>query len=221
MKSGNFATLLNAFSHVLKTAGASAAANQIEALASIFTVLPTSNISGVVGRLKSLHCPHNHDIANLKNTIILLSSFKELLCVLGKAPVSHDIDETSTLASLYPSADIRNFRDVAVEALRTKPAKSTGASKGKSAKPLRNELISLYQDRLATHLDDPESFTADFNELRSNADMGRAELIALANVMTGVSPRTRDAALKRIWNRHQSLMTSKAKSRATSGRSAA
>jgi hypothetical protein len=38
--------------------------------------------------------------------------------------------------------------------------------------------------------------------------------------MTGRGARTQDTALKKIWNRHQSLVVFKAKSRATAGRSA-
>jgi hypothetical protein len=51
--------------------------------------------------------------------------------------------------------------------------------------------------------------------------MGKPEIIALAKEMTGSGARAIDAALKKIWNRHQALMVFKAKSRATRGRSAA
>jgi hypothetical protein len=50
---------------------------------------------------------------------------------------------------------------------------------------------------------------------------GQARIAALAKEMTGSRGRAQDAALKKIWKRHQSLLMFKAKSRAAAGRSAA
>jgi hypothetical protein len=60
-------------------------------------------------------------------------------------------------------------------------------------------------------------FAAVYDDRRTNIAMGRPEIAVLAKVMTGRGART---ALKKIWNRHQSLVVFKAKSRATAGRSA-
>jgi hypothetical protein len=57
--------------------------------------------------------------------------------------------------------------------------------------------------------------------LRSNNDIGKQEVAALAKQMAGSAGRSTEDALKKIMNRHQTLMTFKAKSLATGGRSAA
>jgi hypothetical protein len=51
--------------------------------------------------------------------------------------------------------------------------------------------------------------------------IGKPQLAALAKEMTGSRGHARDAALKKMWKRHQSLVVFKAKSRATAGQSAA
>jgi len=49
----------------------------------------------------------------------------------------------------------------------------------------------------------------------------QSELVAIAKHVTGASPRSKAEALKKIWGIHQSMLTAKAKSHATGGRSAA
>jgi hypothetical protein len=94
-------------------------------------------------------------------------------------------------------------------------------TRGREAPELRHDLVAHYKERLEAALGDEEKFTVIYNDLRANAAIGKPEIIVLANQMTESGARTRDAALKKIWNRHQSLMLFKAKSRATGGRSAA
>src|SRR5262245_7309960 len=85
----------------------------------------------------------------------------------------------------------------------------------------RDDLVIRYKEKLEAALGDDEKFTAIYSDLCENPAVGKPEIIALAKQMSGGGARTQDAALKKIWNRHQSLMMFKAKSRATGGRSAA
>jgi membrane-bound inhibitor of C-type lysozyme len=104
----------------------------------------------------------------------------------------------------------------------TTAAAGSRRSTGKREAPgLRDDLVVQYKQKLEAALGDEEKFTAIYNDLRANPAMGKPEMTALAKQMTGSGARTQDAALKKIWNRHQSLMLFKAKSRATGGRSAA
>ena len=98
------------------------------------------------------------------------------------------------------------------------PRRPTGK---RGAPGVRDDLVIHYKEKLEAALGDEEKFTSVYNDLRANAAIGKAEIIALAKQMTGSGARTEDAALKKIWNRHQSLVVFKAKSRATGGRSAA
>ena len=91
----------------------------------------------------------------------------------------------------------------------------------RNAAALREDMVIQYKEKLEAALDDEEKFSTVYDDLRANAAMGKPEIVALAKQMTGSGARTEDAALKKIWSRHQSLMVFKAKSRATGGRSAA
>ena len=94
-------------------------------------------------------------------------------------------------------------------------------ARNRDAPAVRDDLVAHYKEKLEAALGYEEKFSAVYNDLRANTAIGRAEIIALAKQMTGSGTRVEDAALKKIWNRHQSLMVFKAKSRATGGRSAA
>lgn len=64
--------------------------------------------------------------------------------------------------------------------------------------------------------------TEDFAPLLRQVEaLPVAEVIALARVFCGVRATSRRDALKKIVGRHQSVLTFKAKQRATAGRSAA
>jgi hypothetical protein len=86
---------------------------------------------------------------------------------------------------------------------------------------MREELAAQYKQKLEATLGDDEKFAAIYNHLRTDIAMGKPEIAALVKQMTGSGARTQDAALKKIWNRHRSLVVFKAKSRTTAGRSAA
>jgi hypothetical protein len=97
---------------------------------------------------------------------------------------------------------------------------AAGRGRGRAA-GMRDELVAQYKQKLEATLGDDEKFAAIYNDLRTDIAMGKPKIVALAKQMTGSEARTQDAALKKIWNRHQSLVVFKAKSRATAGRSAA
>jgi hypothetical protein len=86
---------------------------------------------------------------------------------------------------------------------------------------VRDDLVAHYKQKLEAAFGDDEKFAAICNDRRIDIAMGKPEIAALAKQMTGRGARTQDAALKKIWNRHQSLVVFKAKSRATAGRTAA
>jgi hypothetical protein len=86
---------------------------------------------------------------------------------------------------------------------------------------VQDNLVAQYKQQFEAALGDDEKFAAIYDDLRTNTAMGKPEIAGLAKHMTGSDARTQDAALKKIWNRHQSLVMFKAKSCANGGRSAA
>jgi hypothetical protein len=222
MKSDNFHSILKAYADILSAAGAQQAQSQIVKLATIFELAPKSNVGAVVERLRSVAPSHRIESPTLGDAARLLSPLKRLLVMTAKPGVSADVEIVEVLLSERTSMGLIEFARLAVEVLSSKPAQRKARSSAKKEIAIvRNDLVAYYQQKLEDSLADPERFTADYNELSSNSELGKPELVLLAKLMTEASTRTKETALKKIWNRHRSLMASKAKSRATGGRSAA
>jgi hypothetical protein len=226
MKSANFGVLLRAFAEALTAVGALDAKNQLLLLAGLFDSAPTANVPQVVKRLRALEPlpgsrrPTNGEMARL------LPSLGQLLEKV-KSGAADDFEEVAGLLRDRGSMELGDFVRGGVELLAAKPERAKARQRAKTSKgtapalPLRDDLVSNYQQRLEAHLADKDRFAADYKDLCSNTVLEKDEVIALAKRMTGSGSRSKDTALKKIWTRHQSLMTSLAKSKATGGRSAA
>ena len=87
--------------------------------------------------------------------------------------------------------------------------------------PLNEELVQHHLVQLEKALGDDAAFAAAYNALEHDSDVGKLEIAAIAKGFTNTSPKSRSAALKKIWARHHSLVTFSAKSKSRDGRSAA
>jgi hypothetical protein len=216
MKCRDFSGVLRTFADVLDVAGAPVAQDQIAMFATIFDAHPTSSISDLAKHLAALPGAGSTGSPSLGDVASLLSALKSFLNKIAKTTVLTDISTIEKLLRDRASMEIRAFVQMATEAAT--PHRST---KKRDARGARNDLVVHYREKLEAALDDEEKFTAVYSDLRANPAFGRLEIIALAKQMTGSSVRAQDVALKKIWNRHQSLVVFNAKSRATGGRSAA
>jgi hypothetical protein len=216
MKCRDFGRVLKTFADVLDVAGAPAARDQIVTFAAVFDAHPTSSISDLVGRLAALSGAGSTGSPSLGDVACLLSALRGFLNKTAKSTVLTDVDAIEKLLRDRASMGLAAFVQIATEV-----ASPRRLTRGGDAPRLRDDLIVHYRDKLEAALGDEEKFAAIYNDLRANTAVGKAEIIVLANQMTGGGARTQDAALKKIWNRHQSLVVFKAKSRATAGRSAA
>jgi hypothetical protein len=215
MKSQDLGAALRAFAAIFDAAGSREARDQIAAFAAVFDAAPTSPVSTVVKRLDSLPTEHPGS-PNLGDVARLLSALQGLLGKTAKAGVVTDINLIERLSRDRASMEIRAFVNMGTEALRAKRT-----TRDRRAKPLRDDLVIYYQQLLEDSLGKEERFKVAYDELSSNTSLGKGELVAIAKQMTGASPRSKAEALKKIWRIHQSMLTAKAKSRATGGRSAA
>jgi hypothetical protein len=216
MKSQDLGAALRAFAAIFNAAGSREARDQITAFAAVFDAAPTSPVSTVVKGLDSLPTLEHSGSPNLGDVARLLSALQGFLGKTAKAGVLTDINLIERLSRDRASMEIRAFVNMGTEALRAK--RTTRASR---AKPLRDDLVIYYQQVLEDSLGKEERFKVVYDELSSNASLGKGELVAIAKQVTGASPRSKAEALKKIWGIHQSMLTAKAKSRATGGRSAA
>jgi hypothetical protein len=216
MKCRDFGAVLRTFADVLDAAGALAARDHILIFAAAFDADPTSSVSDLAKRIAALREAGPAGSPNLSDVAHLLSALKSFLNKTAKAPVLTDVNAVEKLLRDRASMKVSAFVQMATEA-----AAPRATTRKRNAPALRDDLVLQYKEKLAAALGDEERFTAVYNDLRANTAIGKPEIIALAKQMTGSGARTEDAALKKIWNRHQSLMVFKAKTRATGGRSAA
>jgi hypothetical protein len=184
--------------------------------AAVFDAHPTSRVSDLARRVAALGVAGPMGSPSLGDVACLLSALKGFLNKTAKSTVLTDVDAIEKLLHDRASMELGTFVRIATEA-----ASPRRLTRGRDAPGQRDDLIVHYKDKLEAALGDEEKFAAIYNDLRANTAVGKPEIIVLANQMTGSGARTQDAALKKIWNRHQSLVVFKAKSRATGGRSAA
>jgi len=216
MKCRDFSSVLRTFADVLDVAGAPVARDQIVMFAAVFEAHPTSSVSDLAKRIAALRAAGSTGRPSLGDVARLLSALKSFLNKTAKSAVLTDVDAVEKVLRDRASTELGAFVRVAAEA-----AASRRPTLERDAPRARDDLIAHYKEKLEAALGDEEKFAAIYNDLRANTAIGRPEIVALAAQMTGRGARTQDAALKKIWSRHQSLVVFQAKSRATGGRSAA
>jgi hypothetical protein len=214
MKCRDFSAVLSTFADLLDAAGAVGARDQIVMFAAVFDAHPASSVSDLAKRIASLGGAGPTGSPSLGDVARLLSALKSVLNKTAKATVLTDLNAIEKFLRDRASMDLGAFVRLATEAA-PRPTRT------RDAPAERDDLVAHYKEKLEAALGDEETFSAVYNDLRANTAIGRPEIIALAKQMTGSGGRVEDAALKKIWNRHQSLVVFKAKSRATGGRSAA
>jgi hypothetical protein len=216
MKCRDFGCVLRTFADVLDVAGAPVARDQIVMFAAVFDAHPMASVADLAKRVAALDVAGSMGSPSLDDVACLLSALKGFLSKTAKSTLLTDVDAIEKLLRDRASMELGAFVRITTQA-----ASPGRPARARDVPGLRDDLVVHYRNKLEAALGDEEKFTAIYNDLRANAAVGKPEIIALASQMTGSGARTQDAALKKIWNRHQSLVVFKAKSRATGGRSAA
>ena len=215
MKCRDFSAVLKTYADLLDAAGAPVARDQIVMFAAVFDTHPASSVSDLAKRIGALRGTGSAGSPSLGDVVRLLSALKSVLDKTAKAAVLTDLNAVEKFLHDRALMELGAFVRLATEAAAPRPTRN------RDAPAVRDDLVAHYKEKLEAALGDEETFTTIYNDLRKNTAIGKPEIIALAKQMTGSGARAEDAALKKIWNRHQSLMVFKAKSRATGGRSAA
>lgn len=222
MKCQDFSSVLRTYADVLDLAGEPAARDQMVMLAAVFDADPTSSVTDLAKRIAALPVAGSAGSPTLGDVARRLSALTGFLSKTAKGTVLSEVGAVEKLLHERASMELAAFARMATAAAACRrPAKGRSAPAGRYAPGTRDDLVIRYKEKLEAALGDDEKFTAIYSELCANPAVRKPEIIALAKQMSGGSARTQDAALKKIWNRHQSLMMFKAKSRATGGRSAA
>ena len=113
----------------------------------------------------------------------------------------------------FGKAGLRPLVDEAIKRLSEPP--------GRSKATLKEDVVQRHLDRLKQALGNNSTFTAAYNELEHDTEVGKLEIAELAKRFTETNVKSRAVALKKIWARHHNLMSFRAKSESRDGRSAA
>lgn len=145
----------------------------------------------------------------LCNSVDTLAAISE---AIGSKTVCSEVFELRRIVRAYPRIPLRS--------LQFSPAKP--ARVRRPAKPLRSELVAHYKNEIARlRMGSPE-LTALFQRLAADTRMRGIEMAALASFVAYETSATmkKSESLRRIQQRHESYLTSAAKSEALRGSSA-
>lgn len=148
---------------------------------------------------------------SIADVLTALKPFREFVAEYGKAAFAKDLQATTAFLQTYAQVGMRPFTDDAITVLtRPVPLPPT----------LKEDVVQRHLRHLENMLGDAPGFAAACKELDLDPDVGTLEIAALTKHFVGKAIKTRPAALKKIWARHHSLMSSRGKSESRAGRSA-
>ena len=188
------------------------AGDQLRAIAELFASSPTTTVAATLTKLRKARtfAPVDGQPA-IGNVLTAISPLAEFMKAYGKPAFTKDLQTTTAFIQGFSQAGVRSFVDDA-RAVLTAPTPQRPT--------LKEEVVQRHLSRLEQTLGDDPSFSAAYKELEHDPDVGNLEIAALVKRFTDVSSKSRPAALKKIWARHHSLLTARAKSAARDGRGA-
>jgi hypothetical protein len=209
MKVKEFADALNMSAAVLSPAVAA----DLRALGDLFASSPSPTVAATLTRLsKATLAPPTIGIT-VGEALGAIAPMYDFVKHYGKPSLARDFEAVIAFLGRFSQAGVRPFVDEARAAL-SKPA-------GKQKPTMREDVVQRHLRHLEQTLGNDPAFTAAYHGLERDPQVGKLEIAELARRFTGHAAKSRPVALKRIWARHHSLMTFKAKSESRDGRSAA
>jgi hypothetical protein len=186
---------------------------QLRALAELFASSPLPTVAATVSRLSKAELSPMPDEATVGEAMKALEPLREFIRLYGKPSLASDIDVLIDFLRRFPAAGVRSLVTESVAALG-RPARKPKAA-------MKEDVVLRHLGRLEQTLGNDLTFTGAYNELENDAEVGKLEIAELAKRFTEAAAKSRAAALKKIWARHHTLMSFRAKSESRDGRSAA
>jgi hypothetical protein len=222
MKGKEFADLLNELSAFLRCVDAREVAVELSMLARVFSLAPRREVGDLCSVLSGVEPPeHNNGL----RTQEMLSLFPALRRLLKRAKADkgtlQDLDTFENALRAQKRASPKEVADAAIKKLREQ---AEGAKEEPTRPPLpaqSDDLVDQYAMRLEASMRDGDKFNTVFEELKADTAIKRPEAIALAKRFAKETAKSRDHALKLIMTRHTALLGSRARQKATKGRTAA
>ncbi|MFT3731465.1 MAG: hypothetical protein QM780_08595 [Hyphomicrobium sp.] len=174
-------------------------------------IAPELSVAQLGKKLDKLtNCSGGSETISVQQISALCEEIALFLKPLGKPPV---VKEIRQLAASLNRLEVVNPDDLTAKAKISKQR-----SNAHEISVPRSDLVQLHLRSLEQALGDDAGFTSAFRALETDPNLGTNEYIALAKHFSFASTKSKSAALKKIWARHQALMTSRAKAAATAGR---
>lgn len=208
MRCGDFKSFLSEFCGALSNAGATKAATCLEALYPILDAQPLKSVASIVSKLEA------HE--NLKQPAGAQYAFSDLEALrvwfetFGKPAAAKDLSAMLRLLRTMQVGDVPDFVGRARLIILPPLAPVVVAP--------REEVVARYCERLEAALGDDQRFSLIVKEFDNDAEVSTNELLLIAKRFGLSTTKSRTAAVKKIRSRHQAVLTSRAKSSATSGR---
>ena len=197
----------------LEAGGGVDAAFALRSVGAIFDAMPDKTVADLAKRLKDMEVPSDRlGGANVGAVVKVLPQLRNFLSAVGK-PAMKDVDMLLALLQRHHAVSVNTFVAGAVDTLSRIPVK-----KSSHKLAVREDLVDRYLRRLEDALGDAPGFARVFAQLSADAEMKTGELKSLSRRFALGAGQNREAALKKIYARHQALMTSRARSAATAGR---
>jgi hypothetical protein len=184
----------------------------------VFSSAPRREVGDVCSVLSGVKPPeHNNGL----RTREMLSLFPALRRLLTRAKADkrtvEDLGTFENALRAQERASPEEVTDAAIKKLREQGE----AAKGQPPPAQSDDSVDQYVTRLEAALGHGDKFKAVFEELKSDAAIGRRDAIALAKRFAKETAKSRDHAFKVIMTRHTALLGSRARQKATKGRTAA
>jgi hypothetical protein len=222
MKGEEFADLLTDLSEFLRTVEVRHVGEELTTLARVFSSAPKREVGGVCNVLSGVKPPEQN---NGPRTREMLSLFPGLRRFLKRAKADkgavEDLYKFENALRAQEGASPQDVADAAIRKLREQTERGKGKPARQQPPAQSDDLVDRYITRLEAALRDPDQFNAVFEELKADAAIKRDASIALAKRFAKETAKSRDQALKLIMTRHTALLGSRARKKATKGRTAA
>ncbi len=212
MKSKDFAEVLRRFADVY-SAGPEFGGQDIRHLAEVFERTSAATVSTALKRLQSASTGPSATTRTIRQE---LESLQRLLEFVGKPAVVKDLADVVRFLSDHPIIDVASIREPGKAGSPSRRPRSVSAPT-----LLRQDIVDGYVQQLEEVLGDEFRFARVFSILESDSELRPPEVREIAKKFAGASGRSRPESMRKIWNRHQNILSIAARARATAGRSAA
>jgi hypothetical protein len=216
MKGKDFGQFLEAFSEMLAEIGPVGLAQAWRELLPIFNAQPLMDLKDICKIIAQIDPATVARQADLQSLVSLMWSLKRCLGDNAKKAFIDDLTLFANALGPFGQFRVADLTRVIVQRMMepaTAPARRPG---GPTA-----DLIKHYMSDLESALGDDARFSEIFKQLKNDRDMKAPLVKQLAKEFAGASEKTKESALYRILARHESLVGTGARAKATGGRTAA